>query len=204
MSKTKIVLLLTTLLCAQWSAAGTLEELVDAQRESLRAEAQRKTEASKPLPVAQASPVQSVARSEKAIANKRASDLDDAKLIAVYGPLYALTAEIMFNGVVFPVKKGGETVEGWRVESINQSRVVLNKVSANGKTVRTQIMYLSDAAVNPALATGPIPSAMGMSMPLPSGSLAPFMPAPYTPTNLVMPPPVQSPMPQLPPAMYPR
>lgn len=191
MSKTKIALLVSTLACAQWADAGTLEELVNAQRDALRAESQRKAEPNRPPTAPVAAPVQAAVRPAKAAGDQRASELEDARLVAVYGPVGKLTAEIMTNGAVFPVKQGGDAIEGWRAESISQSRVVLQKLSANGKTTRTQTMYLSQAASNPAGATVQAPGAY--VPPFPSQMPAPF---PSSGPN-VMPvmPPMMQPMP---------
>lgn len=156
MSKINAVLLVVaTSVLSHLACAATLDDLVDAQRAVLVMEAQKKLDASKPSPV---TPVvaQGVGRSESKRESKDTT-LDEARLVAVYGPISRLTAEISYRGAVFPVRQGGESVEGWSAIAITQSKVVLSK-SSGGKKLRNQTIYLSDAAVNstsaPAIGTG--------------------------------------------------
>lgn len=180
MLKINTLLVVLGISIARFSSAGTLDDLVDSQREILIAEAQRKLDATKPpVPL----PQPSVARSTKKTNDKDDADLEDAKLIAIYGPVGQLTAEIMFQGAVFPVKQGGDSVEGWRVDSINQSRIVLQKLDKKGKTIRAQTMYLSAAASNPVATTLPTVAPM-MLPPFPSPVVPPY----YGPSPMPSPP----------------
>lgn len=199
MSKTNFaVLAFAAALISSAAQASTLDELVEAQRAALLAAAQKKVDESKPAPVAPVAPVvvQSVGRIEPK-REVRDTSLDQVTLIAVYGPLSRLIADIGYKGASFPVRAGDDAIEGWVADSITQSRVVLRKVDSKGKTVRRQTITLSDAAVTSSAASavqagaGGYLSGMG-SFSQPGGM--PSMPIPM-PTSMPMPMPVPVQMP---------
>lgn len=173
MLKIKHLLPVLPLIFASASHAATIDELVDAQRTSMKYEAQKKTGANQPN-----SGLQPVMVSPQSGANSKSEKvLDDLRLAAVYGPSGKLSADIYLNGAIYSIKKGGEAIAGWSAVEITNSRVTLRKVTSQAKgkkagIAQTHVMYLSAPGTNmttPNTHAGGINSvSSGMPIPLPA------------------------------------
>lgn len=151
----RILLLLVGLFGSVVAQASTIDELIAQQREAASVAALKKSNESKlsavsPLPaivdVANNPVLPNVSVAPNRIENTK---VDDLRLIAIYGVERNLTADIYYNGAVFSVSQGGETVDGWRVQTITPSRVVLQHLMAGkGKKQKTHVIYLSDPTIN--------------------------------------------------------
>ncbi|MDR6398062.1 type IV pilus biogenesis protein PilP [Herbaspirillum seropedicae] len=150
MSKTKSMLLAVILgVVASCANALTIDELVSAQRDAMGKEASRKAEGDHPAPAAP------VAQPSQAIGTKTSPTAADMRLVGVFGKGDKWTADIAFNGVTLTVRPGGEVLDGWAVEKISASRVVLRS-----KTNGRQTLYLSEPATN---TTTSVPSMGGQA-----------------------------------------
>lgn len=138
MSKTRIMLqALILFLFANCANALTIDELVAAQREAMSKEAIRKAEGDRQ---AAAAPV---VQPTQAIGSKSGPTAADMRLIGVFGKGDKWTADIAFNGVTLTVRPGGEVLDGWVVEKISASRVVLKSKKSGQQT-----LYLSEPTTN--------------------------------------------------------
>ncbi len=157
MSKIDSVLLfLAGLFCCVITHAATIDALIAQQREATNAVTLKKVGDTKigttpPLPgivdLANVPVVSNV--SPLGTARIENNKVDDLRLIAVYGLERNLTADIYYNGVVLSVAQGGETVDGWRVQTITSSRVILQQLIGSKKKMhKTHVLYLSDPTVN--------------------------------------------------------
>jgi len=171
MFKTKrAAFVLCCLLAVKPVFANTLEELVAKQREAMAAEAEKKANANKPAPAP-------VVPTFVPPAKEKESNVDDLRLIAIYGVGQRLTADIYYNGAVFSVMQGAETIDGWRAESINSSRVVLRQfVAKAGRSTaaKRHVMYLAAPTMN---VTTPNAQAQGLTSPAAPISSLPPLPA---------------------------
>ncbi len=152
----RILLFLACLFCCVTTRAATIDELITQQREAANAAALKKMSESRvgataPLPgivdVANVPVMPNV--SSVSAARLENNKIDDLRLVAVYGLERSLTADVYYNGAVFSVTQGGETVDGWRVQAITSSRVILQQlIGAKKKIKKTHVLYLSDPTIN--------------------------------------------------------
>lgn len=156
------------------SNAAIIDELVEKQREAMVNEAEKKAAAGKPAPM----PAPTFAATPKA---KDAANIDDVRLIAIYGVGQKLTADIYYNGTIFSVTQGAETIEGWHAESIGSSRVVLRQYrSGKDKNQKRHVIYLSEATTN-----STTPNAQ--SLPSPAQPMTALPPLPAQPAAYAVP-----------------
>lgn len=144
MSKVSRITALAVAFLAAWGSAsaraGTIEDLANAQRERLIAEAQKGTQSNGQMMSTPAISASAPHRSSTTGAREHA--VDDLRLIGLYGVGSNLTADIYYNGVVFSVKEGATTVDGWKAEKIEPTRIVLSR-QAGKRSRRTHVLYLS-------------------------------------------------------------
>ena len=152
----RVLLFLVSLFCCVTTHAATIDELIAQQREATSAAALKKIAESKIGATASLPGIVDVATvpvmpngSPISVARIENNKIDDLRLIAVYGVDRNLTADVYYNGAVFSVAQGGETIDGWRVQTITSPRVVLQQfIGVKKKMRKTHVLYLSDPTIN--------------------------------------------------------
>lgn len=170
MSKTKPVVILAALLLAQLAQAAPLRELVDQQRAAMADEiAKKRTEARArvelPAVAAQTGVGAAQTRPAKEDTTPR---IEDVAVVAVYGEVGKLTADVSVKGgVPTAVKEGYEVMPGWYVESITSQRVNFKRGKKKGKGGVRHLVYLSEpvtVATTQSRGIAP-PTGLGASLP---------------------------------------
>jgi type IV pilus biogenesis protein PilP len=78
---------------------------------------------------------------------------------AIFGQANKLRAEVQVNGMPYVVSKGSNNIPGWRVEDVQNNKVVLS----NGK--RSKSVYISAAAAAEKESATPLPGLPPMGLP---------------------------------------
>uniref|UniRef100_UPI003F496231 type IV pilus biogenesis protein PilP n=1 Tax=Cupriavidus taiwanensis TaxID=164546 RepID=UPI003F496231 len=181
MSKTKPVAVLSAvLLCASVAQAAPLRDLVDEQRAAMadeiakkRAESKAKVDAPTAGTQSAAAPVQT-----QVVGEDTKPRIEDVAVVAVYGEVGKLTADVSVKGgVPTAVKEGYEVMPGWYVDSITSQRVNFTRGKKKATGVTRHVVYLSEPA------TVATTQSRGIAPPTGFGSSLPPIVAP-TPTQV--------------------
>jgi len=180
MSKTKaFVVISAALLVAQVAQAAPLRELVDEQRAAMADEIAKKRAESRTKGEVPAAGAPAVAAVQTQVAKEDTTPrIADVAVVAVYGEVGKLTADVSVKGgVPTAVKEGYEVMPGWYVDTITSQRVNFTRGKKKGKGGARHVVYLSEPA------TVASTQARGISPPTGFGASLPPIVAP-TPTHV--------------------
>lgn len=171
MSKTKpVVVISAALLLAQVAQGAPLRELVDEQRAAMADEIAKKRAESRArveVPTA-AAPTAIVPVQTQVSRDDTTPRIADVAVVAVYGEVGKLTADVSVKGgVPTAVKEGYEVMPGWYVDSITSQRVNFTRGEKNGKGGARHVVYLSEPATISTTQSRGISSQTGFGASLP-------------------------------------
>ncbi|CAN7783683.1 type IV pilus biogenesis protein PilP [Cupriavidus necator] len=171
MSKTNAMAVLSAvLLCTSVAQAAPLRELVEEQRGAMADEIAKKRAESKArveTPSVGTAPAAAPTQTQGAAEDNKPR-IEDVAVVAVYGEVGKLTADVSLKGgVPTAVKEGYEVMPGWYVDSITSQRVNFTRGKKRGKGVTRHIVYLSEPATVATAQSRRIssPSGFGTSLP---------------------------------------